>query len=120
MLGVMAAVHASALETILWIVVLLMIFPLIVVGAWIRDRLKEAHPETFRQLGQPGLFFLTFAQNLQFLSFLFARRHAKLGDSRLSRVCDFMMLYVVAYNVLLVALFVVAANVASTSLHCTS
>lgn len=53
-------------------------------NAW-TNRLERVHPETFRDLDEPGIFHHPIHK---VLPFLLLRRHRRLGDSKLSVLSD--------------------------------
>jgi hypothetical protein len=60
--------------------------------------LEKHHPAKYDSMGRPSLFLRNnIATNWSTLKFLVAREHRTLNDSRLSRLADFMLLYLCTY-----------------------
>jgi hypothetical protein len=69
--------------------------------AYLIRHLRQAHPGEYERLGKPD-----FQQGaFRLLGYVFVRGHSKLGDAKLSRLCDFMAFWFVAVQSL--ALFLV-------------
>lgn len=59
-------------------------------------RLRLSHPDVFQRLGQPSFQSGAF----RVIAWLYLRGHRKLGDGRLSALCDFMALWFAALQAL--------------------
>ena len=70
-------------------------------------RLQRGHPAKYKAMGEPSLLWNNSAKTgWAMLRFLFRREHKELGDPVLSRLSDFMLVFVCAYVALFVAIIV--------------
>jgi hypothetical protein len=70
------------------------------------NALKERHPETYENMGSPGLFRNnTFSNNISFMRFLFKKEWRTLDDEGIAKLSKFMFIYIFAYTALLIAYF---------------
>ena len=73
---------------LVWFVLIKMLF----------NRLERAHPQKYESMGRPSLFLRNNIESgLATMKFLFAREHRKMGDGYLSKLCDFMLGFLVVY-----------------------
>ncbi len=60
--------------------------------------LKESHPEIYESLGSPSLFLNnSISNNWSSLKFLATGSYRNLDDDRVTRLCQFMRLFLIAY-----------------------
>ena len=60
--------------------------------------LSKDHPAKYEAMGRPGLFWRSNISNqLAATKFLFLREHRALGDSKLSKLSDRMLLFLAVY-----------------------
>jgi hypothetical protein len=59
-------------------------------------KLRLSHPEEFHRLGRPSFQSGSF----RVIAWLYLRGHRKLGDGKLSALCDFMALWFTAVQAL--------------------
>lgn len=84
---------------IVWFVLIKLLF----------NRLERAHPKKYEAMGRPSLFLRnSVAGGWGTLKFLIAREHKDLRDSCLSKLSDFMLVFLGIYVVLFLFLFVSA------------
>lgn len=69
-------------------------------------RLEEHHSGTYEAMGRPTLFMRNSpASTLAMLKFIAVRQHRSLGDASLSKLSDFMLLFLAVYMLLFGLLF---------------
>jgi hypothetical protein len=74
---------------------------------WLFKRLRLRHPSVFESLGSPSLFWNNSPRNnLRFLGFLFGSEPRQLQDQTIVRVCVFMRVFLAAYVILFIVLWV--------------
>jgi hypothetical protein len=84
---------------IVWFVLIKLLF----------GRLERAHPQKYEAMGRPSLFLRnSIGGGWATIRFLVAREHKALNDSYLSKLSDFMLVFLVVYVVLFTSLFVAA------------
>ena len=78
------------------------------------NALKERHPETYENMGSPGLFRNnTLSNNISFMRFLFKKEWRTLDDKGISKLSKFMFIYIFVFIVLLIAYFYAGLHVIS-------
>lgn len=69
-------------------------------------RLRAKHPETYKEMGEPSLFWNnSMKTNWAMLEFLRKRRHKGLNDKSLSLLSDFMLVFLAVYMALFLGMF---------------
>ncbi len=71
------------------------------------SRLRTRHPQTWEELGRPGLFHSNPGNVLAVLRFLWRRDYLALGDESFAKFVDFLRGYMVAYFIFLTLYIVV-------------
>lgn len=84
---------------IVWFVLIKLLF----------NRLERAHPKKYEAMGRPSLFLRnSIAGGWGTIKFLIAREHKDLRDSYLSKLSDFMLVFLGVYVALFLFLFMSA------------
>jgi hypothetical protein len=78
-----------------------MVFVWFVLVKLLFNRLESAHPDKYESMGRPSLFLRNNSATVwATLKFIIGREHRVLGDSYLSRLSDFMLIFFVIYLLL--------------------
>lgn len=81
---------------LIWFVLLKIIF----------TKLEREHPEKYKQMGEPSLFFNnSLKTGLVTLKFIGKREHNNLNDPALSKLSDFALVFFVIYAVIFFGMF---------------
>ena len=69
--------------------------------------LERSHPGQYEAMGEPSFPWNIYGEpGWALLTFLFKREHKDLGDPALSRLSDFMLVFICTYVALFVAMIV--------------
>jgi hypothetical protein len=80
---------------IVWFVLIKLLF----------NRLERSHSTKYESMGRPSLFLRNnISTGFATMKFLFGREHRLLGDGYLSKLSDFMLVYLLIYAALFVFL----------------
>ena len=81
---------------LIWFILLKMIF----------TKLESEHPEKYKQMGEPSLFWNnSMKTGLATLKFIGKREHKNLNDTALSKLSDFALVFFIIYTVMLFGMF---------------
>jgi hypothetical protein len=101
------------LETILVAAFPVLLFMVVVWFVLIKllfNRVEKFHPQKYEAMGRPSLFMRnTINGGLATLKFLVAREHKVLNDAYLSKLSDFMLVFIVIYLLIFFGLFYAVA-----------
>jgi len=76
--------------------------------------LEQAHPKKYEAMGRPSLFLRNnIASSWATLRFIVAREHRPLNDGYLSKLSDFMLIYLAIYLLLLFGFSFLAAGLST-------
>ena len=91
--------------TIFW-VLMVMVFVWFAMILVLFRKLKTQHPEKFKEMGEPSLFWNnSMKTGWATLKFIVKREHKGLNDGSLSMLSDSMLVFFVLYTVLFFGMF---------------
>jgi hypothetical protein len=89
---------------VVWFVLLKLLF----------NRLERDHSAKYEAMGRPSLFLRNnIANGFATMKFLFLREHRTLGDTRLSRLADGMLIFLVLFLVAILGAGVLISRLAA-------
>ena len=71
-------------------------------------RLKERHSHTYRDLGQPTVFNLSFIKSGKILKYLYTLKYLRSGDGKLITLCHIDNLVALVFYIILLWPFIAA------------
>lgn len=81
---------------------------------YILTLLERKHLNTYKELGEPSIFWNNSAKNnFLFYGFLFKRKYLKLNDRLINILCNILLFYFIIYTVLIITLFFLILSLAS-------
>ena len=82
-----------------WFAILgLMVAVWLILCKWTFKRLEQRHPQKYSEMGSPSLFLRNnLENNWKFAKYLWKNEYRKLEDSVLSRISEFMKVFIVLY-----------------------
>ena len=87
---------------LIWFVLLKVIF----------TKLERYHPEKYKMMGEPSLFFNnSIKTGFTTLKFIGKREHKTLNDPTLSKLSDFALIFFIVYSVIFFGMFVAILNI---------
>lgn len=87
---------AMMFMVLIWFILLKIIF----------TKLEREHPEKYKQMGEPSLFWNnSMKTGLATLEFIGKREHKDLNNTALSKLSDFALVFFVIYTVIFFGMF---------------
>ncbi len=100
------------LEIVCFVVLGALVFVWFILVSRFFDTLRSRHTNAYLAMGAPTLIVNNSIQNtIAFLRFLLRREDRKLNDPKLSRLCQFMVVFFWTYLAILVAFVLLGAVV---------